>query len=77
VAVSQSVYEGTEADALDDATHPQAHTSNCENLAHPPRLTETRRLRKRPIPPANCGIPAGRRGAAPMHPDRGQSTLSL
>ncbi len=77
MAVSQPVHEGAEADALDAATHPQAHTSDCESLAHPPRLTDPRALRKRPFPPADCGIPAGRRGAAPMHRDRGQSTLSL
>ena len=77
VAVSEPVDERPEADALNDPANPQAQTLDCEGLAHPPRLTNCAAPRKQAIPPTNCGIPANRAGAVPMHRDRGESTLLL
>ena len=75
--MSEPVDEGPEADALNDPANVQAQTLDCEGLAHPFRLTHFAALAQQTIPPANCGIPANRAGAVPMHRSRGESTLSL
>jgi hypothetical protein len=75
--VGQPVDERAKADALDDAANAQTQTLDGQGSAHRHRLTLAGALRKRSIPPTDCGIPAHRRGAAPMPCDRGDSKLFL
>ena len=75
--MSKSVDERPEAHALNDPANAQAQTLDCEGLAHALRLTDRAASRKRRSRRPDCGIPADRAGAAPMHRDHAESTLSL